>query len=258
MKKRGKSKLLAIVGISVILLLVTSVLMTAANNSDTEQVVEEKTQKEISADVGDYVEQFVEERGIDANEINNITQVNFEDLPKEVNIENVDNTNLAIYQINYNQSSQKQDNLFVITYSVEKLQSQGDLIIAQDKREFLNFGFSGEASESAFLKSASGVESSLDKGYVMMRSGSITGISTSLEALSGEGNVEIVVYRNGKAIQFGNTFVVSSAEVKKDYDVQSKDTVLFEAGDVISVYIQIPDGVSVKDINTLIEITTSN
>jgi len=256
MNKRGRTKLFIIVSICLGILLISG-LIAAADNK-IEQVVEDKTHKEISGDVENYVEQFVENKGIGAEEINNITQVSFEDLPKEVNIENVGDTNLAIYQINYNQSSQKQDNLFVITYSVEKLQSQGDLIIAQDKREFLNYGFAGELSESTFLKSAAGVESSLDKGCVMMRSGSITGISTSLETLSGKGNVEIVVYRNGKAIQFGNTFMVSSSGIEKDYDVQSKDTVLFEAGDTISVYLKLSDGISLKDVNTLVEITTSN
>ena len=258
MKKRGKSKLLAILGISVILLLITSVLITAMNNSDIEQVIQDKSNKEIPGNVEGYVEQFVKKQGIEAEEINKITQVNFEDLPKEVNIENVNNANLAIYQIDYNQSSTNQDKLFVITYSVEKLQSQGDLIISQDKREFLNFGLNKATSESTFLNSANGVETSLEKGYVMMRGGSITGISTNLETLSGEGNIEIIVYKNGEAIQFGNTFVISSLGIEKDYDVQSKDTVLFEAGDVLSVALLIPEGISLKDVNTLVEITTSD
>jgi hypothetical protein len=108
------------------------------------------------------------------------------------------------------------------------------------------------------LNSANGVETSLVKGYVMMRGGSITGISTNLETLSGEGNIEIIVYKNGEAIQFGNTFVISSLGIEKDYDVQSKDTVLFEAGDVLSVALLISEGISLKDVNTLVEITTSD
>jgi len=253
MDKRGRTKLFILFGICLGILLISGLI--AAADSETGQT--ETTIEGISEDVETYVEQFVENKGINSEEINNITQVSFEDLPKEVNIENIDDTNLAIYQINYNQSPEKQDNLFVITYSVEKLESQGDLIVAQDKREFLNFGFSEETSESIFLKSASGVDSSLEKGYVMMRSGSITGISTSLEILSGEGNVEIVVYKNGEEIQFGNTFAVSSSGVDKDYDVQSKDTILFEAGDIISAYVKLSSGVSLKDINTLVEITTN-
>jgi hypothetical protein len=249
MNKKGKSKLLAILGIGLVILLVGSVIITAEGD---EQIVQES--EDISEKVQTYVEEFAEKKDISTEEINNITQIDFEDLPKEVAIENVDDTNLAIYQIDYNTSSDNSEKLFVITYSVEKLESQGDLIVSQDKREFLNFGFNEESSESEFLKSASGVETSLEKGYVMMRSGSITGISTNLEILSGEGEIEIIIYKNGEPIQFGNTFVANSAGIEKDYDVQSKDTVLFEAGDVISAYVKISDGVLWKDANTLVEI----
>lgn len=251
MNKKGKSKLLAILGISLAILLIGSVIITAEGNE--EQIAKEKREI-ISEKVQNYVEEFAEKKEISVEEINNITQIDFEDLPKEVAIENVDDTNLAIYQIDYNNTLEVSEKLFVITYSVEKLESQGDLIVSQDKREFLNFGFNEESSESEFLKSASGVETSLEKGYVMMRGGSITGISTNLEILSGDGEIEIIIYKNGESIQFGNTFVVNSAGIEKDYDVQSKDTVVFEAGDVISAYVKVSDGILWKDATTLVEI----
>ncbi len=239
-----------------IALLVTSVLITATDNQETEQIIKEKSEEFISEEVSGYVEDFVEKRGINPETINNVTEVDFDALPKEVNIENVDDTNLAIYQIDYNKTADANEKIFVITYSVEKLKSQGDIIISQDKREFLNFGLSGEMNESGFLKSASGVEGSLEKGYVMMRYGSITGISTSLEILEGSGNLEIIIYKNGEPIQFGNSFVADSASVKKDYDVQSKDTVSFEPGDIISLYVKTSEGVIWKDVTTLMEIVT--
>jgi hypothetical protein len=254
MKKR-KNKLFVIIGICMVVLLITSVLITAADNSQVNQIVQEKT-NQVSADVTNYVENFVDKKGIDPSTINNITQVNFNDLPKEVNINNVSDANLAIYQVDYNQSSQKQSKVFVVTYSVSKLKSQGDIIVAQDTREFLNFGINGEENQSVFLNSATGVEGSSDNGYVMMRSGSITGISTSLEALAGNGNVDIVIYKNGQPIQFGNSFVIDSSGIKKDYQVQSKGTVTFESGDMISVYAKSSDGVTYKDVTTLVEITT--
>jgi hypothetical protein len=263
MNKRGKKALFGIFGIFMAILLVAGIFAEVSNNASADQpqinqITEEKTDNSISADVSNYVANFVEKKGIDPNSINNITQVDFNSLPKEVAIKNVDNSNLAIYQIDYNKTPQQNNKVFVVTYSVGKLASQGDLIVSQDKREFLNFGFSGETTQSTFLQSSSGVEGSLDNGYVMMRSGSITGISTSLNAVNTGGTAEIVIYKNGKQIQFGNTIVADSTGAKKDYDTQSDGTVTFEAGDVISGYVKLSDGADVKDVNTLVEISTSD
>jgi hypothetical protein len=258
--KRGKGKkkkLFAILGICAIVLLITSVVISATGENEVTEVIKEKISASSLPDsVQEYVGDFISQKGISSANINNITEVDFNSLPKEVNIENVDDTNLAIYQIDYNNPASSNNKVFVVTYAVEKLASQGDLIISQDKREFLNFGFNGEMKESGFLRTAVGVEGSLEKGYVMMRDGSITGISTNLELLNGNGELEIVVYKNGKPIQFGNSFVVEDIGVKKDYDVQSKDTILFEAGDVISLYVKASNGISWKDITTLLEITS--
>lgn len=258
--KRGrvkKKRLLAILGMSIIFLLVSSVIMSATRENEEIEAVKEKIKENSLPDsVQKYVGDFINKKGIPSKNINEITEVDFNSLPKEVEIENVDNTNLAIYQINYNKSNEKQENVFVITYSVEQLKSQGDLIVSQDKREFLNFGFNGEMSSSGFLKTATGVEGSLEKGYVMMRSGSITGISTNLELLSESGELEIIIYKNGNPIQFGNSFIVDGKGIKKDYDTQSRNTVLFEAGDVISLYVQTSENVSWKDVTTLLEITS--
>ena len=208
--------------------------------------------------VSAYVEEFVSKKGIDPNKISNVSQVSFDDLPKEVNIENVNDNNLAIYEVNYNETDSEQKKMFVITYSVDKLRAQGDLIVSSDKRMFLNFGLNKEISSSEFLNTASGVEGSLEKGYVMMREGSITGISTVMDITqpSEKGQIEIVIYKNGNPIGFGNTINSDAIGIKKDYDVQSRGVVSFEPGDVISAYVKING--SVKDIITLIEITTVN
>ena len=254
--KENKKKVLSIFSICLITLLVTGMIMSATDDDTMEEVEEKIKESPISENVQEYVGDFIEKKGINFEEINNVTEVDFDSLPKEVAIENVDDTNLAIYQINYNNSASTNNNVFVVTYSVEKLKSQGDLIVSQDKREFLNFGFNGEMTKSSFLKTAVGVQGSLEKGYVMMRGGSITGISTNLEVLEGNGEIDIIIYKNGKAIQFGNSFVTENSGVKKDYDVQSKDTILFDAGDVISLYLQSSEGIVWKDVNTLLEITS--
>ena len=89
----------------------------------------------------------------------------------------------------------------------------------------------------------------------MVREGSITGISTSLEITkSSDENLEVVIYKNGKQVGFGN-IVAGSEGMKKDHDVQSRDIVSFNAGDVISVYVQ-SNGIIFKDAITSVEIST--
>jgi hypothetical protein len=120
----------------------------------------------------------------------------------------------------------------------------------------LNFGLKGEVNGSAFLNTANGVEGNLEKGYVMIRDGSITGLSTNLEVLSGEGSIEIMIYVNGQPIGFRNTIYADSPGVKTDYDTQSFGVVNFKKGDVISAYVKTDGDIAFKDVINLIEIST--
>ncbi len=256
-------KILISFGLSIIVLLVMGVFAAAADLEivdGIEEVVDRVSIGDISDEVFKYVETFVNKRDIEPTEINSISKVNFDDLPKKVNIKNVGDHNLVIYQIDYTDPIKGEDKLFVVTYSVEELKAQGDLIIAQDKRQFLQFGFDGEMT-GGFLETATGVEGSLEKGYVMVRFGSITAMSTNLEVIaegSSGGQIEIIIYKNGKQIGFGNTITVDSVGVKEDYDIQSNGVVTFEPGDIISVYADAPEGLVWKDVITMIEITTTN
>ncbi|MFH1311394.1 MAG: hypothetical protein ABIH65_03255 [Nanoarchaeota archaeon] len=231
----------------------------AAQSSDlSENLSAEVFEKPVSTQAQEYVLNFAEKRGIFPSEISFVKEVDFDALPKEVNIENVGDNNLAIYEVSYDNQG-IEDKVYVVTYSVEKLSSQGDLIIAQDKRQFLNFGFSGMMNSSGFLKTATEVETNLEKGYVMVRDGSITAVSTNLEVLkSNPGDIEIIVYVNGNQVGFGNLLSTETAEVKKDYDVQSKGIVNFKAGDVISVYLKSNGEAVWGDVITILEITTTN
>ena len=216
------------------------------------------TNESVGEEVSTFVQDFVSKRGIAPENVKGVSQVDFNALPKEVNIENVGDSNLAIYQVDYSENNQDKK-VFVITYSVEKLLSQGDIIVAQDKRNFLDFGFSGVMSETGFLETSTGVETSEAKGYVMVRDGSITAVSTNLEIIqSNPGQIEIVVLKNGEPISFGNTISTDSLGVKKDYDVQARETVNFQAGDVISVVAKKTGEVSWRDVITIVEITTVN
>jgi hypothetical protein len=204
-----------------------------------------------------YLKEFVNSSGMDSENIENISLLDYNSLPKDVDLKNIHDNNLAIYQIDFSSNNTREkQKLYMITYSTNKLEKQSDLIISEDKRSLLNFGIPTTITESQFMESATGIVGSLNKGYVMMRKGSITGISTNLEALNGEGSVEIIVYKNGEKINFGNEFVINGKETKKDYDIQSKGISEFEAGDIISIYAKISGNVSIKDVNTLLEIVS--
>jgi len=253
-------------GVVMFLLVVIGLLVSAQLDNETYlgqeevlDVVENVSVGDISTQVYEYVLNFVQKRGVLPSAISFVREVDFDSLPKSVHIENVGDHNLAIYEISYKEGNEE-DQIYVITYSVEELRDQGDLIVAHDKRQFLNFGFAGTMNKSGFLETATEVETSLEKGYVMVRDGSITAVSTNLEIFkSNLGDIEIIVYRNGEPIGFGNIFSTEYPGIKKDYNVQSKDIVLFKAGDVISVYLK-ANGTDIvwKDVITMVEITTTS
>ena len=94
----------------------------------------------------------------------------------------------------------------------------------------------------------------------MLRSGSITGISTSLEVLKdadGE-NIEIVIYKNGVEAGFRNIIPANSEGTKTDYDTQSYDIVNFNPGDVVSVYARAGNNIFFENVITSVEITSKN
>ena len=250
-------KALVIFGLSVLVLLVVGVFVAAADL----QIIDDESisiSPKITDTVLNYVEEFVQKRDITSDSIKTVTEVDFDTLPKEVNIENVGDHNVGIYEIDYTESSTGEDKqIYMVTYSVNELREQGDLIIAHDKRQFLQFGFDGGMT-GGFLKTSTGVQGSLEKGYVMVRSGSVTAVSTNLEVTSeGVGLIEIIIYKNGKRVEFGNSFN-GDLGVRNDYDVQSNNVVIFEPGDVISAYADASEGLVWKDVITMIEITTTD
>jgi len=212
---------------------------------------------ETSVDGIEKIKEKMKEKGVEDEEINNITQVDYNDLPPEIEIDDIEETELAIYKVD-----KKDDKPFFVITPGEKFQESSKEPTYY--RTFLNFGYSGTMSGSGFLETATGVETDLEKGYVMMRDGSITAISTNLEVFEeASGSLEITVYVNGERVGFGNLVDMGSSGVKRDYAVQSFDVVNFEAGDIISVALMSSDGSSESasswgDVTTLVEITTED
>jgi len=210
-----------------------------------------------SGDFNKFIEDLSKSRGVNSTDITSITKLNYSNLPEAINLENVDSTSLGLYEVNINGSSP----IYVFTMSdvtyngfVQPQQTQS----IQYKRSYLNFGHSGKMDTSGFLQTATGIEGSIEKGYVMPRDGSITAISTNLEITKKDSNeqIEIVIYKNGVPIGFSNTIIPNEKGVLTDYDIQSENTVTFNAGDVISAYVDGSESVSWKDVITLIEIST--
>tara|TARA_B100001971_G_C18116266_1_gene496979 strand:+ start:83 stop:781 length:699 start_codon:yes stop_codon:yes gene_type:complete len=207
-------------------------------------------QTDLSEELNDFVKKVAEKKGIDETEITDVTEVDFSNLPNEVKIENIDDINIALYKID----SENNRSTFIITYSDKGFKK----IPIQDyyTTSLLHFGIGEEMNDSVFLKTNTGVSGDLNKGYVMLRKGSITGISTNLEAIKGSGEIQIIIYKNNERIGFGNLVDISDSGIKKDYDIQSRDIVEFEQGDIISVYVKIQGEITWKDAITMIEIST--
>lgn len=210
---------------------------------------------DFSTEFQDFILKIAEQRGINDTSNAVITQVDFNDAPLAVTLGNIDQSSLRIYQINVGTG----DPVYVITMSqgiFEKTISGIDL-----KRSYLNFGFAGKMPAAGFLKTSTEVITGLEKGYVMVRAGSITGISTNLDVTKSDpagGQVNIIIYKNGNPVGFGNTLIATSNGVKTDHDTQSEGIITFAPGDVISAYADQQGNIDWSDVITLIEITSES
>lgn len=207
--------------------------------------------EEISVDkkADDFVRDVAKMKGIDKNNVEGIKELDLNTLPEKVNLENVDDTNLALYEVEVTDSDKP---VYIVTAS-SKFFKKSVRIFSQ--KVLLNFGYSGELAFDSFLETSSGVKTSMEKGYVATRDGSITALSTNLEVLSTltKNPIEIVIYKNSEEVGFRNSIISDSLGVYTDYDIISSDILKVRKGDVISVEVKVPEGVEIKDVITLLE-----
>lgn len=230
MNKKGSWKYILVFGI--VLFLIIGVIAQETSVIQTVSDLSNETQQ--------YIKDFVAKENIKEDQINSITQVDLNNPPKEIKIDKIDEkTNVGVYEVNYTDEADKQKKMFMVTYASLTAVAPPE-ISSGTSVTYLNFGETDLTRGSQYLKTATGVRSSEEKGYVMMDSGSITGLSINVEVVSfsSEGKIDVVVLKNGKEVGIRNSIDVSSVGVKKDYDIQSKDMIKFEAGDVVSVYLQ--------------------
>ena len=212
-------------------------------------------ESDLSGELEEFVKKVAEKKGIEEADIVNITEVDFNDLPNEINLGNLDEANIALYKIN-KKNDKPSCAITLSKKTFTKLSSPSEYY----SNSFLYFGSSKEIEKSGFLETATGVETSKERGYVMLREGSITGISTNLEVLKSvsEGEIQIVIYKNGEEIGFGNVLNAQTSGVEKDYDIQSREIVTFKPGDIISVYTKSENNVKFKNVITMVEISFKN
>ena len=149
---------------------------------------------DLSNETEKFIKGFVQENNdIKENDISSINKVDLANPPEDVKIGNIDeDTGIAIYQMNYTQDNQDKK-LYVVTYSTGQFKAPIEFKPV-NAIEYLNFGEKDLKNDSTYLQTATGVETSSDKGYVMIDSGSITGISSSIEITKADadGKIEIV------------------------------------------------------------------
>src|SRR3990167_7646867 len=107
---------------AVLFLALGALVISAEVSPEVAQALENVAPGEVGRAVSEFVQGFVSEKGIKPEEIKGVREVDFNALPKEVNIENVNDANLAIYEVDYIDTAQQQEKkVYVITYSVEQL-----------------------------------------------------------------------------------------------------------------------------------------
>jgi hypothetical protein len=187
----------------------------------------------LSIEITNYIDSVLEKQGIGQENIQTISEIDKSNLPKELMVSNVQNSEVGIYQVGYLEGNLEK-NLFVISYTSEEIEKIPAL------KEFNNIQYLiFNSNSTGFMQN-----------YVMLDSGSITGISTSADFF-GVGNLKIEVYKNGKSLNF--IIEIDYRGDKFDYELQSNNLDMFQAGDIISVYIN-PSILNIREVNTIVKL----
>ena len=197
--------------------------------------------------VDSYVKEFVGRQGIDESKIVDVVEIDKNELPDGVDIKNIEDNKVGIYGVDYADDSGEK-RVFVVTYSTTQFVPRS---VARTLQNYY-FGFAGVSSSPGYLETVGGVNSGRS-GYIMLRSGSLTGLSTSIE-LEGDGFIEIKVYKNGRETGLDNRIFTSDSR-KTDYVLQSENILNFEAGDEISVFVKAYGDITWTNVNTILETT---
>src|SRR3989338_5703995 len=120
------------------------------------QTVSQEETEQVTKEISSYIKSFIEKEGIKESQIINISQVDINNLPEEIEIKKIESNNIGLYKINYakNNFSKK---VFLVAYSTNELKKGTEYITKNIQS--LVFGSSKESSSSEYLEIA-GVQSS--------------------------------------------------------------------------------------------------
>ena len=246
--KRGISKkYISLFTILLVVLLLTGVLAQVADVAGISKIKGPISKREVKG--------YIEEKYPEIN-VHEVNEVDLENPPSGIDIAKVEDTEIAIYEINYSAPDLETQNLEEKKIFVVSASGLQQAVPKPVSINYLQFGSSEEMESSGFLDTATGVTSSAEAGYVMMREGSITGLSTNLEIISADENpIKITIYKNGKDTGLTNYIDATSTGVQIDYDLESEQIDNFAPGDVISVKVECDGNAKWANVITMVEIT---
>jgi hypothetical protein len=189
----------------------------------------------VSSDVSNYLKRIVESMGVEEGSIGDIFSVDKSRLPSAIDINRINENQIEIYGIKYYEENINKS-LYVVSFSTFSFPE----ISEEVERYYDYLVFSGDSA--GFLNE-----------YIFVDDGSIIGISSSVK-YSGEGDIDVEVYKNGISTGFMNE--ISSDGNHYDFDLQSDNMNFFKKGDRISVKVVSYGGINIKEVNSVVKVKT--
>ena len=111
----------------------------------------------LSSSAQKVVEDILSNKGINPDDVESVEEVTFDNLPSQIDVENIDDTNLVVYEV----KPLEGNSFFVVTASDRNIKQQK--AVAGIARYVMDFGYNGAMAGDGFLRTAVGVETALKK-----------------------------------------------------------------------------------------------
>lgn len=179
-----------------------------------------------------HLNKLIEDQGVLSGDVTNISELDKENLPKDIIISNVDENNVGIYDVDYFDGISNKT-IYVVSFATQEIEESP--IGKIENYEYLAFsGNSGEIGE-----------------FLVLDDGSIVGLSSVVD-YSGSGEIFVEVYVNSELMFISNEILSSGDSF--DYDIQSIGIDDFSFGDFISVKVISTESISIEEVKTIVKI----